>query len=176
MRPGSQKPAAIVKKAAVGIGGNLGDSIRICREVFDLLRNHPAINIVRTSSLYRTSPVGSEAGGWFINGAASIETLLEPLALLDLMLDIERSFGRVRTIKWGPRPLDLDILFYGNDQIDLPRLKAPHPLLSERLFVLMPLAEIEPDWMHPGTGLSVRQMLDRLLQTDHGQQIEKVEK
>ena len=164
-----------MKKAAIGVGGNLGDSVRICRDVLDVLRNHPAIDIVKASSLYRTSPVGSEAGGWFINGAVLLQTLLEPLALLDLMLDIERSFGRVRTIKWGPRTLDLDILFYEGDQIDLPRLKAPHPLMSERLFVLMPLAEIEPGWIHPGTGLSVRQMLDRLLKTEHGQQIEKLE-
>jgi 2-amino-4-hydroxy-6-hydroxymethyldihydropteridine diphosphokinase len=141
----------------------------------DLLRIHPAIDIVKASSLYRTSPVGSEAGGWFTNGAVLIETLLEPLALLDVMLGIEQSFGRVRTIKWGPRTLDLDILFYEGVQIDLPRLKSPHPLMSERLFVLMPLAEIEPEWIHPQTGLSVREMLDRLLQTDHGQQIEKLE-
>ena len=164
-----------MKKAAIGIGSNLRDSVRICRDVFDLLRIHPAIDIVKASSLYRTSPVGSEAGGWFTNGAILIETLLEPLALLDVMLGIEQSFGRVRTIKWGPRTLDLDILFYGGVPIDLPRLKSPHPLLSERLFVLMPLAEIEPEWIHPQTGLSVRAMLDRLLQTDHGQQLEKLE-
>lgn len=164
-----------MKKAAIGIGSNLGDSVRICRDVFHLLRNHPAAAIVKTSSLYKTSPVGSDAGGWFINAAACFKTLLEPEALLDLMLDIERSFGRVRTIKWGPRTLDLDILFYEKRQIDLPRLKAPHPLMGERLFVLMPLAEIEPDWIHPGTGRSVREMLDRLLKTDHGQQIQKLE-
>ncbi|MDR3567632.1 MAG: 2-amino-4-hydroxy-6-hydroxymethyldihydropteridine diphosphokinase [Syntrophobacteraceae bacterium] len=165
-----------MKRAAIGIGSNLGDSIGICRDVFDLLRNPPAIDIVKASSLYRTSPVGSEAGGWFINGAALIETLLEPEALLDLLLAIEARFGRVRTIKWGPRILDLDILFYEEVPIDLPRLKAPHPLMSERLFVLMPLAEIAPDWIHPQTGLSVREMLDRLLRTDHGQLIEKLEK
>lgn len=164
-----------MKKAAIAIGGNLGDSVRICRDVFRLLRNHPALDIVKVSSLYRTSPVGSDAGGWFVNGAVLLRTLLEPLELLDLMLDIEKSFGRVRTIKWGPRTLDLDILFYEDSQIDLDRLKVPHPLMSERLFVLMPLSEIEPDWIHPGTGRSVRQMLDRLLGTDHGQQIQRLE-
>ncbi|MDR3553795.1 MAG: 2-amino-4-hydroxy-6-hydroxymethyldihydropteridine diphosphokinase [Syntrophobacteraceae bacterium] len=165
-----------MNKAAIGVGSNLGDSVRICRDVFNLLRNHPAVDSVRMSSLYRTSPVGSEAGGWFINAAMLLETLLEPLPLLDLMLDIESRFGRVRTIKWGPRTLDLDLLFYEDRQIDLPRLKAPHPLMGERLFVLMPLAEIEPDWIHPGTGRSVREMLALLLKTDHGQQIEKLEK
>ena len=164
-----------MKKAAIGIGSNLGDSARICRDVFDLLRNHQAIFRVRFSSLYRTSPVGENAGGWFINAAALIETLLAPEALLDVMLEIERDFGRVRTIKWGPRTLDLDILFYENSQIDLPRLKTPHPLMSERLFVLAPLAEIEPEWIHPANGFSVGEMLDRLLSTDHGQQIQKLE-
>ncbi|MGC8495168.1 MAG: 2-amino-4-hydroxy-6-hydroxymethyldihydropteridine diphosphokinase [Syntrophobacteraceae bacterium] len=164
-----------MKKAAIGIGSNLGDSIRICRDVFDRLRNHPAIFGVKFSSLYRTSPVGDNAGGWFINGAALVETLLAPEALLDVLLEIERDFGRVRTIKWGPRTLDLDILFYENSQIDLPRLKTPHPLMSERLFVLAPLAEIEPEWIHPANGLSVREMLDRLLAADHGQQIQKLE-
>jgi 2-amino-4-hydroxy-6-hydroxymethyldihydropteridine diphosphokinase len=164
-----------VNKAAIGVGSNLGDSVRTCRDVFNLLRNHPAVDSVRMSSLYRTSPVGREAGGWFINAAMLLETNLEPLALLDLMLDIESRFGRVRTIKWGPRTLDLDLLFYEDRQIDLDRLKLPHPLMGERLFVLMPLAEIEPDWIHPGTARSVREMLALLLETDHGQQIEKLE-
>jgi 2-amino-4-hydroxy-6-hydroxymethyldihydropteridine diphosphokinase len=112
---------------------------------------------------------------WFINAAAVIETGLEPPALLDLLLNVEKSFGRVRTVKWGPRILDLDILFYDNMQVDLPGLKVPHPLMSERLFVLKPLEEIEPDWVHPALGLSVHEMLNRILATDSEQQIQKLE-
>jgi 2-amino-4-hydroxy-6-hydroxymethyldihydropteridine diphosphokinase len=164
-----------VKQAAIGVGGNLGDTVSICREVFHLLEHHRAIDSVECSSLYSTSPVGSDAGGWFVNAAVLVKTVLEPLALLDVMLEIESRFGRVRTIKWGPRTLDLDLLFYENRQIDLPRLKVPHPLMGERLFVLAPLAEIAPQWRHPGSRRSVRQMLDQLLKTEHGQQIKKLE-
>jgi len=120
--------------------------------------------------------VGEQEQDWFINAAVVVQTRLEPLALLELMLDVEKSFGRVRTKKWGPRTLDLDILFYENIQLDLPGLKVPHPLMSERLFVLKPLAEIEPDWVHPVLGLSVYEMLNRLVEFDHQQQIQKLEK
>ena len=99
-----------------------------------------------------------------------------PQALLELMLEVEKSFGRVRTVKWGPRSLDLDILFYEDIQLDLPGLKVPHPLMSERLFVLAPLAEIEPDWVHPALGLTVHEMLDRILELDHQQEIHKAGK
>jgi 2-amino-4-hydroxy-6-hydroxymethyldihydropteridine diphosphokinase len=148
----------------------------MCRDAIELLRNHPAIGILKASSLYRTSPVGVSEQQWFINAAAVMETVLEPPALLELLLNVEKSFGRVRTVKWGPRTLDLDILFYEDVRLDMPGLKVPHPLMSERLFVLKPLAEIEPDWVHPGLGLSVHEMLNRILELDHEQQIQKLEK
>ena len=165
-----------MKKAAIGVGSNQGDSVQICRDVINLLRNHPAISNMTASSLYRTSPVGVSGQAWFINAAVVVHTLLEPEALLELMLEVERSFGRVRTVKWGPRTLDLDILLYEDIQLNLPGLKVPHPLMSERLFVLKPLAEIEPEWLHPKLGLSVNEMLNRILETDHQQQIQKLEK
>ena len=164
-----------MKKAAIGVGSNLGDSVRICREAFDWLRNHRAIGILRTSSLYRSSPVGMSEQNWFVNAAVLVNTGLEPMALLEVMLEAEKAFGRVRTVKWGPRTLDLDLLFFENIQLDLPGLKVPHPLMGERLFVLKPLVEIEPDWVHPGLGLSVREMLNRILELDHDQQIQKLE-
>jgi 2-amino-4-hydroxy-6-hydroxymethyldihydropteridine diphosphokinase len=164
-----------VEKTAIGIGSNQGDSIRACLDVFDLLRKHPAIHILRASSLYRTKPVGFTDQNWFINAAMLCESALEPASLLEVLLDMEKSFGRVRTIRWGPRTLDLDILHYGNRRIDTPGLKLPHPLLHERLFVLAPLAEIEPDWVHQELGLSVAQMLERLRDSDHDQEIEKLD-
>jgi 2-amino-4-hydroxy-6-hydroxymethyldihydropteridine diphosphokinase len=139
------------------------------------LQKHPAISILRTSALYRTSPVGVTEQDWFVNAVVVLYTRLAPQALLELMLEVEKSFGRVRTVKWGPRSLDLDILFYEDIQLDLPGFKVPHPLMSERLFVLAPLAELEPDWVHPGLGLTVHEMLDRILELDHQQEIHKVE-
>src|SRR5208337_4187751 len=114
---------------------------------FDLLQKHPAPSIFKTSALYRTSVVGVTEQDWFVvNAAVVLYTGLAPQALLELMLEAEKSFGRVRTVKLGPRPfLNLDILFYKDSQLDLPGLKGPHPLMSERLFVLAPLAEIESD-------------------------------
>ena len=164
-----------MKKAAIAVGSNQGDSVRICREVFDVLGKHPAINVLRTSSLYRTSPVGPVEQDRFINAAVLLQTRLQPQALLELMIEVEKSFGRVRTVKWGPRTLDLDLLFYENIQLHLPVLKLPHPLMSKRLFVLAPLAEIELDWVHPGLGLSVHQMLNRILELDDRQEIQKLE-
>jgi 2-amino-4-hydroxy-6-hydroxymethyldihydropteridine diphosphokinase len=112
---------------------------------------------------------------WFINAAAIVHTMLEPEALLEFLLEVERKFGRVRTVKWGPRTLDLDILLYEDMQIDLPGLKVPHPLMSERLFVLQPLAEIEPNWLHPGLGLSINEMLSRIIEKSQDQEIQKLE-
>jgi len=139
------------------------------------LQKNPAISILRTSALYRTSPVGVTEQNWFINAAVVLHTRLAPQALLELMLEVEKSFGRVRTIKWGPRSLDLDIIFYEDLQLDLPELKVPHPLMSDRLFVLAPLAEIEPAWVHPALGLTVREMLNRILKLDHQQECHKLE-
>jgi 7,8-dihydro-6-hydroxymethylpterin-pyrophosphokinase len=90
-------------------------------------------------------------------------------------MGIEADFGRVRDTKWGPRTLDLDILFYGDQMISLPHLEIPHPLIQERLFVLMPLAEIIPRWVHPRYGTPVRELLTSLLHSPHDQQVERLE-
>jgi len=164
-----------VQRVAVGIGSNQGESIRTCLDVFELLRKHPEIHILKVSSLYRTKPVGFAGQNWFINAAALLQTALEPEDLLETLLAVEQDFGRVRTIKWGPRTLDLDILYYGDKRVDSPRLTIPHPLMHERLFVLAPLAEIDPGWVHPMLELSALEMLERLRAMDHGQEIEKVD-
>ncbi|MEN6440088.1 MAG: 2-amino-4-hydroxy-6-hydroxymethyldihydropteridine diphosphokinase [Syntrophobacter sp.] len=164
-----------MEKTALGIGSNLGDSIRTCLRVFELLRELPGITNVRTSSLYRTKPVGFDAQDWFTNAVAVFETELDPSALLDSALGLERAFGRIRTVKWGPRTLDVDILFYGKRQVHLPNLEIPHPLLHERLFVLVPLAEVEPGWVHPMLGLNVLEMLDRIPRSADSQEIRKLD-
>ena len=104
------------------------------------------------SSLYRTAPVGNTEQPEFINAVAALETTLAPESLLDALFDIEARFGRIRAEKNGPRTLDLDLLLYNNQQLNLPRLTLPHPRLHLRAFVLYPLAELAPDLQLPGRG------------------------
>jgi 2-amino-4-hydroxy-6-hydroxymethyldihydropteridine diphosphokinase len=164
-----------MEEALIGFGGNEGDSVQICRKAMSMLEEHPQIRTLAVSSLYRTKPVGPVEQNWFINGAMRCETTLEPIALLELLLEIEKRFGRLRHIHWGPRTLDLDILFYGERQIIDDRLTVPHPRLHERLFVLIPLAEIAPGWVHPGLGTTVGEILTRLLDENHDQEVQKLE-
>jgi len=108
---------------------------------------------VAVSSLRETEPVGVVDQPAFLNGAAAIETDLSPQQLLDALLRIERSLGRVRTgARWGPRTIDLDLLVYGREEIDEPGLRVPHPRLHERRFALEPLAELDPELSVPGAG------------------------
>lgn len=138
--------------AFVALGANLGDPAATIRAAFAALANLPESRIKHTSSLYRTAPVGIEEQPDFVNAVAELETTLAPESLLDALLEIEQRFGRIRAEKNGPRTLDLDILFYNNLQLDLPRLTLPHPRLHLRAFVLQPLAEIAPLMVLPGRG------------------------
>jgi len=153
----------------IGLGSNLGDSVGICRDAVAALDRTGSIRVLKMSSLYRSRPVGGMKQGWFVNGVVSCETDLDPLTLLDRMLEVERDFGRERHEPWGPRTLDLDLLFYGRRQIAHPRLMVPHPRMNQRLFVLVPLAEIAPDWLHPGRKLTARQLLEDLWKQEHDQ-------
>lgn len=136
--------------AYVALGANLGDPIATLRAALGALANLPESRVALSSSLYRTAPVGELDQPEFINAVAALETTLAPEALLDALLDIETRFGRLRAEKNGPRTLDLDLLLYDNQQLDLPRLTLPHPRLHLRAFVLHPLAEIAPDLVIPG--------------------------
>ncbi|MCE5336253.1 MAG: 2-amino-4-hydroxy-6-hydroxymethyldihydropteridine diphosphokinase [Desulfobacteraceae bacterium] len=162
-------------RAAIGLGSNQGDSVRICREACESLRNDPAVHILGISSFYRTEPVGVAGQDWYVNAVLLCETSLPALELLQLLMRVEQSFGRVRAERWGPRTLDLDILFYGDTVLRLPGLRVPHPRMHERLFVMAPLCEIAPEWIHPELGLSVRELLEQLLRSDHQQQICKLD-
>jgi 2-amino-4-hydroxy-6-hydroxymethyldihydropteridine diphosphokinase len=138
--------------AYVALGANLGDPAKTIRAAFGALANLPESRVVHCSSLYRTAPVGITEQPEFVNAVAMLETTLAPEALLDALLDLEQRFGRIRAEKNGPRTLDLDLLLYDNQFLELPRLSLPHPRLHLRAFVLQPLAEIAPDLLIPGRG------------------------
>ena len=157
--------------ALIGIGGNLGDPAAHCREAVRRLEEHPAVTVLRCSSLYRTEPLGVRDQDWFVNAVVLCETVLEPEKLLLVLQEIERSCGRVRRERWGPRTLDLDLLCYGQVVLNTERLTLPHPRLHERRFVLVPLLEIVPHWRHPVLLLSGWELLDAL-GGERGQSVE----
>ena len=142
--------------AFVGLGGNVGDAAPILGEAIVSLDRVPETRVLRVSGLYRTPAWGVTNQPDFLNAVAMIETALAPLALLDNLLRIERDAGRDRLAgavdRWGPRTLDLDLLLYGDEVIDMPGLKVPHPHLHERAFALVPLIEIAPEIRIPGHG------------------------
>jgi 2-amino-4-hydroxy-6-hydroxymethyldihydropteridine diphosphokinase len=148
--------------AFVGIGSNSGNPVDACREAALHLSETPGVRLLRCSSLYRTEPVGPQDQPWFMNAVAEIRTSLPPRRLFELLKGIERRMGRTRGPKWGPRVIDLDLLLYGQEVVDEADLRIPHPELHRRRFVLAPLCEIASYAIHPGFGVSVRGLLDRL--------------
>ena len=139
-------------RAFVALGANLDDPQVQVRAALAELARLPQVTLVAASSLYRTAPVGLAGQPDFINAVAALDTSLSPDDLLEALFAIERSFGRVRKEKNGPRTLDLDLLLYDSEIIDTPHLHLPHPRLHLRAFVVVPLAEIAPDCRLPGRG------------------------
>jgi 2-amino-4-hydroxy-6-hydroxymethyldihydropteridine diphosphokinase len=147
----------------IALGGNVGDVNETIRWAVARLGRDGPVSVTRVSSVFRTRPVGPNAGGEFTNAAAEVETDLEPLVLLDLLQDLERRAGRTTGEHWGPRPLDLDLIFYADQIIDVPRLRVPHSACWYRRFVLDPLAEIAAQVRHPVKRLTVAELRLRLL-------------
>ncbi len=131
-----------MSRAFIGVGSNVGDTEETIKEALHMLDTHPEIRVAAVSSLYLTEPVGYENQPWFSNCVAEVETVLSPESLLDVLQEIENNLGRTRTIRWGPRTLDLDILLFDKLTIDSERLMVPHPRMKERAFVMVPLVEI----------------------------------
>ena len=143
-------------RAFVGIGGNLGDVETTLTEAMWALDAMPQTSIRAQSAFYRTPPWGNTEQPAFLNAVVELQTRLGPRVLLNLLLEIEGRFGRDRSEgeKWGPRELDLDLLVYGDEQMDEPGLHLPHPHLHERAFALVPLLEVAPLAVIPGHGLA----------------------
>lgn len=140
-------------RAYVGMGANLGDREATIRRAVALLGSMPGIEITGISTLRQTAPWGRAEQPPYLNAAVELETELEPRVLLDVLLDVERRLGRVRTgERFGPRTIDLDLLVHGDAVCDEPGLTLPHPRLHERRFALEPLAELAPDLVVPGRG------------------------
>lgn len=148
----------------IGLGGNLGNVPQTIVQALQLLSQSPGVRVERWSSLYQTAPVGAAAGTEFTNAAAQLETTLSAGELLSSLLAVEDELGRERSIEWGPRTLDLDLLFFGDNVIDDPPvLHVPHSGCWYRRFVLDPLFELVPDFVHPEKQQTIAELRARLL-------------
>jgi 2-amino-4-hydroxy-6-hydroxymethyldihydropteridine diphosphokinase len=151
--------------AFIGLGSNLGDREAALNGAIADLGQTPGVVLRSVSSFHETEPVGGPAGqGMFLNAAAVLETTLDPFALLKILLEIETRFGRARTVHWGERTLDLDLLLFGDQIIDTPELSVPHPRFTTRRFVLEPLAEVAPTAIDPVKKRTIAELLAELNQ------------
>jgi len=157
--------------AYIGVGSNLGDKVHQCEQGLREILRVDRHRLLARSSFYKTQPLGVLDQDWFVNAAIKIETDLEPHELLRSLREIESSLGRRETFRWGPRAIDLDILFFDEETIQTGELIIPHPHLQERQFVLIPLVEIDHHLIHPVLKKTVLQLLEDL-EDDQG--VEKI--
>ena len=151
-----------METAFIGFGSNVGDRVDFCNRAVTLLSLLPHSQVTGVSLLYETEPVKDRADpgdNWFLNGVVQLETDVTPKSLLSVLREIEQALGRDQDNRSGPRTIDLDLLFYGDQTIHETGLILPHPRLHQRRFVLMPLSELAPLLIHPVTKQSVNQML-----------------
>ncbi len=147
--------------SAIALGSNLGDSLTILNNALNVLADTAGITLEAQSSWYQTAPVGPPQPD-YLNGCALLDVQLTPQELLETLLSIEAFFGRVRRERNGPRTLDLDLLLFDDLILDSPTLQLPHPRMRQRAFVLVPLAEIAPNWVEPISGKVIAQLVQNL--------------
>lgn len=164
------------RTACIGLGSNLGPSLTLLRAAWEQVDNHQAIEIVRLSSPYRSQPLGMETEHWFVNAVGLVRTTLSPEALLAHLHRVEEQHGRIREpgTVYRDRTLDLDLLLHGEFVIQSPALTLPHPRMLERLFVMVPLAEVAPDLVHPLAGRRMDFLLGGLQKMFQDQCIERM--
>lgn len=146
--------------AYIGIGSNVGDKVSQCEKAISEIVKVDRHKLLAKSSLFKTQPIGYTSQDWFVNGVIKIETDLEPFDLLRALKVIESHLGRKETFRWGPRAIDLDILIFDEKEIHTEELQIPHPLIHERQFVLIPLAEIDRNLIHPVLKKSIQELLE----------------
>jgi len=145
--------------AYIEIGSNIGDKVHQCERAISEILKVDRHTLLAKSSLFKTQPIGYTSQDWFVNGVIKIETDLEAPELLRTLKTIESQLGRTETFRWGPRTIDLDILFFDDIEIHTEELQIPHPLIQNRQFVLIPLAEIDRNLVHPVLKKTVQELL-----------------
>ncbi len=151
------------EKTYVGLGSNIGNRVMNLRSAIKRIKRHEDINLLRRSSFYKTKPVGGSPGQRdYLNGVLEITTDLSPIELLEYLQQVEIDVGRVRSTRWGPRKIDLDIVLYGGRIVEDDKLVIPHPRMHEREFVLRPMNEIAPDVIHPERRKTIQELFEEL--------------
>lgn len=146
----------------IGIGSNMGDRAAHCTEAVEQIGRIPGLRVANISHWFLTEPVGVDGQEWYLNGALAADTEISARSLLDHLLTIEKRMGRIRKARWEPREIDLDLLLFGNQIIHENGMDIPHPLMHQRRFVLVPLAQIAPALRHPVLLKTMAELLEAL--------------
>jgi len=149
------------ERVFIGIGSNKGPRRKNCLRAIEAIDDAPELTLIQQSPFYETAPWGLTGQRAFVNAVIELRSNIGPMALIMLLKGLERDLGRERGRRWGPRVIDLDILFFGRRLIDGPRLTVPHPRLHERAFVMAPIGDIAPGFIHPLFNVSIKGLLNR---------------